>query len=601
MLSHIPHRPLGQSQMQAFGIGRTVFDDPASHSLEFLQKSPAYSSGNRPKWISWTTYRCPNTKKQLYLAELSPDCGSRGLCVELLQASSVPNYPTVSLVLKLASGILLMTAVPLPRRPSQPVNPADSSASADMTPVFALKDLVARLQREQHKIQDLLSSLGFALRSFNNLNQFLELIPLVASRVTDADGGALVLFKPNGQVRLQRLHCQEGRQCQDIRQALEAATRQVAASSSTAAPLTPSTATLDSEVSRSLGADVQLFGTAILIKNAERGRLYVFSRDPEYTWTETRQKLVRLVADQTAVAIENDELTVELRQKERLDRELEIGAEIQLRLLPRQCPKIQGVELAAKCQTANRVGGDYYDFIPTSHDCERRTQGEQVRSKTPGGNPAGPWSVVIGDVMGKGVPAGLIMTMTRGMLRAEVLNGHSPARILQHLNRVMYTDLENSHRFVTLFYSEYDPQTRILSYSNAAHHPPLLWQAGTGAIKRLDTLGMLIGLDADTAYQEAQVQLHPGDTIIYFTDGFTDAANQSGERFDEENLIGAFEWACQHCPNPQAILDYLFERVQQFIGPNNHNSDDMTLVVMQVQSSEIAAGLSVQKTAVTGE
>jgi sigma-B regulation protein RsbU (phosphoserine phosphatase) len=475
-----------------------------------------------------------------------------------------------------------MTAVPLPRRPSDSGNPTNSSAASDMTPVFALKDLVARLQREQHKIQDLLSSLGFALRSFNNLNQFLELIPLVASRVTDADGGALVLFKPNGQVRLQRLHCQEGRQCHDIRQAIETAARQVmAASAMSNHSMAPSTATLDYEVSRVLGTDVQLFGTAILVKNIERGRLYVFSRDSEYTWTETRQKLVRLVADQTAVAIENDELTVELRQKERLDRELEIGAEIQLRLLPRQCPTIDGVALAAKCQTASRVGGDYYDFIPTCHDYATPAS----RAKGQCGNPFSRWSIVIGDVMGKGVPAGLIMTMTRGMLRAEVLNGHSPARILQHLNRVMYTDLENSNRFVTLFYSEYDPKTRILSYSNAAHNPPLLWQAATGTIKRLDTLGMLVGLDADTAYQEAQVHLQANDTIIYYTDGFTDAGNQQGERFDEDNLIKAFQWACEHYQDPQAILDHLFEQVEQFIGPNAANGDDMTLVVMKIQSS----------------
>lgn len=451
----------------------------------------------------------------------------------------------------------------------------------EVTPVFALKELVARLNREQHKIQDLLSSLGFALRSFNNLNQFLELIPLMASRVTDSDGGALLLFKPNGQVRLERLHCQDSRLGQDIRKALESAARQIAPSfvrSSSNGSMTPTAqaiADLDHQVSYYLGANVQLFGTAILVKNVERGRLYVFSRDPQYTWTETRQKLVRLVADQTAVAIENDELSVELRKKERLDRELEIGAEIQLRLLPRQCPKIQGVELAARCQTASRVGGDYYDFIPASYD--------QLRSKRDGGSEAGKWTLAIGDVMGKGVPAGLIMTMTRGMLRAEVLNGHSPARILQHLNRVMYADLENSNRFVTLFYSEYDPQTRLLSYSNAAHNPPLLWQAATKTIKRLDTLGMLIGLDADTHYQDAQVQLQPGDVLIYYTDGFTDAASQSGERFDEENLTSAFKWACQHFDHPQDILEYLFERVQQFIGPENRNSDDMTLIVMRVE------------------
>ncbi|MBC7825639.1 MAG: PP2C family protein-serine/threonine phosphatase, partial [Candidatus Parcubacteria bacterium] len=295
--------------------------------------------------------------------------------------------------------------------------------------------------------------------------------------------------------------------------------------------------------------------------------------DPDYGWTETRQKLVRLVADQTAVAIENDELTVELRKKERLDRELEIGADIQLRLLPRHCPKIEGVELAALCKTANRVGGDYYDFIPADYG--------QIR-KPDSDNESGRWSLTIGDVMGKGVPAGLIMTMTRGMLRAEVLNGHSPARILQHLNQVMYADLENSNRFVTLFYSEYDPKTRILSYSNAAHNPPLLWQASTDTIERLDTLGMLIGLDAETEYQDAQVQLSPGDTIIYYTDGFTDAANQYGRRFDEENLTKAFRLACRNYDDPQMILKYLFECVQKFIGVDKHNADDMTLVVMRL-------------------
>jgi phosphoserine phosphatase RsbU/P len=489
-----------------------------------------------------------------------------------------------------------MTAVPVPRQPSQPsdsgtdrsVNRTGGNTPPEITPVFALKELVSRLHREQNKIQDLLSSLGFALRSFNNLNQFLELTPLIASRVTDADGGALILFKPNGQMRLERLHCQDSQQCQDIRKALETATRQVTAQITAAATATPgkvapqnTTAVLDMQVNRSLGSDVQLFGTAILVKNTERGRLYVFSRDPEYAWTETRQKLVRLVADQTAVAIENDQLTAELRKKERLDRELEIGAEIQLQLLPRQCPQIEGIELAARCLTASRVGGDYYDFIPANYD--------QIRVKKAGRTESNRWSLAIGDVMGKGVPAGLIMTMLRGMLRAEVLNGHSPARILQHLNHVMYSDLENSNRFVTLFYSEYDCNTRTLSYSNAAHNPPLLWQAATNTIKRLDTLGMLIGLDMDTQYHDAQVQLQPGDAIIYYTDGFTDAANQRGDRFDEENLTRAFQWACRHCESPQDILEHLFEQVQQFTGSTDHTEDDMTLIVLRVKS---AAGAS---------
>jgi sigma-B regulation protein RsbU (phosphoserine phosphatase) len=466
-----------------------------------------------------------------------------------------------------------MTAVPIPRQPSSPINQSQA------TPVSALKQLVSSLYREQYKIQNLLSSLGFALRSFNSLNQFLELTPLMATRVTDADGSALLLYKAKEQISLEQVHCQDQQKTQAVRRALEPIVRQLNLSdSSTSLPLP---ASLDEQIRQSLGKTVRLYNTPILVKNEERGRLYVFSYDPEYIWTQTRRKLLQLVADQTAVAMANNELTLELRSKERQDRELEIASEIQLRLLPRQCPKIEGVELAACCQTANRVGGDYYDFIPTNYDRLRQEQDGQGEE----GSTSVPWSIVIGDVMGKGVPAGLIMTMTRGMLRAEVLNRHSPAQILEHLNRVMYADLDNSHRFVTLFYSEYNPQTQTLSYSNAAHNPPLLWRAATGAIEALDTEGMLIGLDLDSSYQDGQVQLAPGDTIIYYTDGLTDAANQSGDRFGEERLIEAFQEACQQCTSPQAILDYLFERVRQFIGKGNYSSDDMTLVVMEVQSS----------------
>lgn len=462
--------------------------------------------------------------------------------------------------------------MPVSQLPSQPTD-SNSSATTDVTPVVALKELVARLHREQNKIQDLLSSLGFALRSFNNLNQFLELIPLMATRVTDADGSALFLYKPNGQVRLEQLHWQDSRQRKNIRKALETATSQITYVPN-AAPLATATGMLDDQMHRYLGPDVQIFGTAILVKHTERGWLYVLSRDPEYTWTETRQKLVRLVADQTAVAIENDELAVELRKKERLDQELEIGAEIQRRLLPRQCPFIPGAVLAARCKPANRVGGDYYDFIPTNHN--------QIQPQSKNAAETRPWGLVIGDVMGKGVPAGLIMTMMRGMLRGEVLHGNSPSKILQNLNRVMYADLENSHRFVTLFYSEYNPQTQVLSYSNAAHNPPLWWHAATKTVSRLDTLGMLIGLDANSQYEDAQAQLEPGDTVIYYTDGLTDAAAAGGDRFDEENFITAFNTACKYCNGPQEIVDYLFDQVEEFIGPDKQNTDDMTLVVLQI-------------------
>lgn len=475
----------------------------------------------------------------------------------------------------------VITAAPFPRETSLAAFPSMAEAGVATTPVLALKELVASLYREQNKVQNLLSSLGFALRSFNNLNQFLQLTPLMAARMTDTDGSALILFKSNGRASLEQIHCQDP-QLQEVLEQVVAqfATAPSQENGSSAAGFT--SVLLDGKIRASFSGTVRIHSTPILVKNAERGRLYIFSRDHDYVWTQTRRKLLQLVADQTAVAIANSELTSELRDKERQDRELEIASEIQLRLLPRQCPKIRGLELAARCCTADRVGGDYYDFIPSNYDqLQQKGQGNADSQSS-----SASWSIVIGDVMGKGVPAGLIMTMTRGMLRAEVLNRHSPAQILQRLNRVMYADLDQSNRFVTLFYSEYDPQTQVLSYSNAAHNPPLLWQAATQSVQRLDAEGMLIGLDVESQYEDAQVQLAPGDTVIYYTDGFTEAANAKGDRFEEANLIQIFLDACQRLSTPQAILDYLFDQVQEFVGEGNNRSDDMTLIVMQVRSSE---------------
>ena len=473
-----------------------------------------------------------------------------------------------------------MTVIPFPQQPSDKTKQAPTPEAEEKTSVVALKELVASLKKEQNKVQDLLSSLGFALRSFSNLNQFLELTPLMAARVTDAVGGALVLYKNDSQVRLEQIHCQKANLGIEVRRAFEKVSYQINIATQKITSKSPKLLSnlLDDKIKQELGEKIKINGTPILVRNVEQGRLYVFSIDPEYQWTSTRSKLVQLVADQTAVAIANHELTVEVRSKERQDRELEIASEIQLRLLPSQCPQIEGIEISARCKTANRVGGDYYDFIPTNYDRihhEREMAQDHESSLVP-------WSIVIGDVMGKGVPAGLIMTMTRGMLRAEVLNRNSPAQIMQHLNRVMYADLENSHRFVSMFYSEYDPKTRMLSFTNAAHNPPLWWEASSGKLKKLDTWGMLIGLDIDSEYEDDRVILAPGDTIIYYTDGFTDAVNANGARFDEENLRAAFEWACHNLDTTEEILDHLFNKVDQFMGKTDTSKDDMTLIVMRV-------------------
>ena len=122
------------------------------------------------------------------------------------------------------------------------------------------------------------------------------------------------------------------------------------------------------------------------------------------------------------------------------------------------------------------------------------------------------------------------------MLRAEVLSGLPPDKILHDLNKLALEDLTQSHRFVTLFYSDFDPRSRKLRFSNAAHNPPLLWSAKSKSINRLDAPGLLIGLQPEAEYGCGEIILQPGDVLLYYTDGVTEALALNGDRFDEARL-----------------------------------------------------------------
>ena len=448
--------------------------------------------------------------------------------------------------------------------------PAHRSPAA-ITPAASLRQLIDSLNREQRRNQELLASLGFALRSFTNLSRFLELVPLLTARLVEAEGAVLLTFRSDGGLWREQLHCSsQSRSGELLRQLAGLQDSDLDRDAGDEAMATR----LDQLVRRQLG-DVQLFGTSVVAKNRQRGRLYVFSGDPQFSWSEVRRRHVQLVADQTAVAIENELLLEEMRRHERLDQQLSIGGEIQSQLLPSRCPVIEGVELAARCRPAFQVGGDYFDFIPTRPQLlgKRREQGR--------------WALVMGDVMGKGIPAGLLMTLLRGMLRAEVLTGLPPDRILHDLNELAQEDLAQSNRFVTLFYSELDPVTRVLRFSNAAHNPPLIWRRQRHSVERLDAPGLLIGLQPDADYGCEQVQLEPGDVLLYYTDGVTEASGVGGERFDEERLMRALLAICKTVPDAQGILDQLFARLDRFVGPGRQLEDDASMVVLKVRDEVV--------------
>ncbi len=441
---------------------------------------------------------------------------------------------------------------------SVPENPSDSSS---------MRDLLQSLSKEQLQNQELLVSLVFALRSFTNLNRFLELIPVLVSRLIGAGGSLLVPFHIDGRLWREQLQLIPlDKYPELIRQLLAFEPGKISGFAND----DEKTLEMDQLVQRQLQG-MGVFATSLVSRGKHRGRLYVFEPKGPLICSEFHRRYIQLVADLTAVAIENDSILKEIRLHERVDRQLSTGAEIQSQLLPDHCPVIEGIELAAKCRPAFQVGGDYYDFMPTRPELigSRRQRAR--------------WALVIGDVMGKGVPAGLLMTMLRGMLRAEVLSGLPPDRILHDLNQLAQEDLSYSHRFVTLFYSDYDPKTKRLRYANAAHNPPLIWRSEQRCVSRLDAPGLLIGLQQEAEYGSGEIFLAPGDVILYYTDGVTEASGISGNRFDEARLILALEENCRSGLGAQEILDQLFNKLDRFVGGGDRQlEDDASMVVLKV-------------------
>ncbi len=431
----------------------------------------------------------------------------------------------------------------------------------------SLTDLIQSLSQEQIVNQDLLLSLTFALRSFTNLQRFLELIPLLVTQLVGVKGSLIIPFQDNGTIWREQLQMVPIDEDQELFRELFLLEE---GKKTGFGMQEKNIVMLDSLVQRHFETS-NVVATSIVSRGRQRGRLYAFDRKEIVFGSNVHRKYMQIVADLTGVAIENDVIFQVIRNHEKVDRQISIGAEIQSQLLPDQCPIIEGIELAACCRPAFQVGGDYYDFMPTRPDLT-----EKAKS-------SGRWAFVIGDVMGKGVPAGLLMTMLRGMLRAEVLTGLPPNSILHHLNQLALEDLTQSHRFITLFYSDFDARSRKLRFANAAHNPPLLWSIKSNSIRKLDAPGLLIGLQPEAEYGCGEVVLDPGDVLLYYTDGVTDAPGISGERFDENRLITFLDKFAKEGLGAQQILNKLFDRLDGFVGVSDHHlEDDASMVVLKV-------------------
>ena len=419
---------------------------------------------------------------------------------------------------------------------------------------------------ENDKLTEIIYSLGFYLKSFSNIKKLLDYISLILKQIFEEKIILIMPLNDKGEIWNDNLKIAGNFEKFQIKEEIHTFFKQFQASKNFKIKEVD---TLEAGLKNNFN-NFKIESHKILSRGKCRGFIYVFSNDfSDISIINNRS--FNFISNCLAVGLENYWLTKAKQKHENVVREISTGAEIQSQLLPNYCPVIYGVDLAAHCRPALQLGGDYYDFMSL------KTNISDIRKQR------SRWALVIGDVMGKGIPAGLLMTMLRGMLRAEVLTGLPPDRILHDLNQLAINDLDQSHRFITLFYSDYDPRTKKLRFSNAAHNPPLLWQNRNQQIIQLDTEGLLLGLQENAEYQCGEIKLSNNDVILYYTDGVTDTSNALGERFDEDRLKQTFSKLCKQSYSSQQIVNKIFQKLDKFNGQNRHLADDASMVVFRVK------------------
>jgi sigma-B regulation protein RsbU (phosphoserine phosphatase) len=286
----------------------------------------------------------------------------------------------------------------------------------------------------------------------------------------------------------------------------------------------------------------------------------------EEPYSRTDLRLLKSVAMQTGLALENAHLISaiadEVAQRERLNSELEIARDVQERLFPQKLVPIEGIDYAGACRPALGVGGDYYDFLAL---------------------PDGKLGIAIGDVSGKGIAAALTMASLQASLRSEASRAPEDlAGMIGAVNRLLHEALA-SNRYATFFYALYDPKARRLHYVNAGHNPPMLFHPDNGrcSVTRLEPCGTVVGILSDACYEQRSVTIAPGDVLVAFTDGVSEAMNPADDEFGEDRLISTVETCVRSRPGD--IISCVMKSADTFAaGAKQH--DDMTLVVLSADS-----------------
>jgi phosphoserine phosphatase RsbU/P len=298
--------------------------------------------------------------------------------------------------------------------------------------------------------------------------------------------------------------------------------------------------------------NVSMLSAGMRYKGKPIGVLRVYT-DEERHFSPFQIDLLKAVAAQAAAAIENARLLAETLEAEALEKQVQLAAEVQQRMIPEHAPPMPGIDLAPVYVPCYTLGGDFYDLLPLPNDN---------------------LGLVVADVSGKGIPASLIMASVRAALRAHVDNVYYLYEVIRRVNLMLFRDTR-PEEFVTLFYGVLDTKNRRLTYCNAGHPPGLLLRGGK--LIELGSDNMVLGVNPDEQYKQAVIDLKAGDTLLLYTDGLTDAANFKSERYGRQRLNEAFKAA----DKAETIANAILWDMRKFQGMAKA-ADDVTMIVTKI-------------------
>ncbi len=293
------------------------------------------------------------------------------------------------------------------------------------------------------------------------------------------------------------------------------------------------------------------------------GIIYADSPIQEGRFTEDHLKVLTTLASVAAIRVENARLLEEHLERERLEHELQLAKEIQQRFQPAAPPQVPGYELQGISFPCYEIGGDYYDFI-------QRADGRLV--------------VALGDVSGKGTAAALLMSSLHAAVHAQACTHDSLVDTIGAVNGYLAESIP-PNRFVTLFYAELDPGTGKLDFLNAGHNPPLIVHAA-GTMEQLACGGLPLGIMPDAQYREGRTSLHPGDVLVIYSDGVSEAVNPTGEEFGATRL---YEVVSRNLDGSAAAIRDRIESALSTFCQGTPAADDITLVIVKRQPAAAAA------------